>query len=379
MAENITMKFNRYFYQLQEDFRRKKRMVLFVGAGINATKGKHLLWEDLLRYLFDKAIRYLSIERSLDNEVLDKLKGAMNFSMTGKGNLQEQFELHEFINREFPLIVQASIVKKVLGNSYTSAIQDFFYGQCNKDLLARVFRDNYSFSREKNDGDNEYPFHTLYQLARVILLCPSIEGVVTYNYDNFLTEAIKILYEEREDYFSGAELDWLNRRENFCVHDISGSLYDRELGSNDLFVYHVHGFVPSPSQVIPSAGNEIVLSMEEFYENSREVYSWQTATQLHFFSHYTCLLAGMSLSDMTVQRMLHYASRCGNEDKIYYLHAGNARGDDSHARTYETLKNIKDTFHLENGVVPLFHKDGYVELYRWLGETVSDLVKNGFK
>lgn len=46
------------------------------------------------------------------------------------------------------------------------------------------------------DNLSEVPFGTLYVLAEMILRQDSIKAVITQNYNNFLSETIKILIEE---------------------------------------------------------------------------------------------------------------------------------------------------------------------------------------
>lgn len=58
----------------------------------------------------------------------------------------------------------------------------------------------------------------------MIILYPYIKAVVTYNYDNFLKEAISILLESREEYFTLDELERIGKR-NLVIQDVSGFVY----------------------------------------------------------------------------------------------------------------------------------------------------------
>lgn len=85
------------------------------------------------------------------------------------------------------------------------------------------------------------------------------------------------------------------------IEEVYGSFNNSQQADNILSIYHIHGYLPPFNEPFLSDGNEIVLSMEEYYDNVRNVYSWQTATQLHFLCHFTCIFVGISLSDINPQ------------------------------------------------------------------------------
>lgn len=82
------------------------------------------------------------------------------------------------------------------------------------------------------------------------------------------------------------------------IEEVYGNFNNSQQADNILPIYHIHGYLPPFNEPFLSDGNEIVLSMEEYYDNVRNVYSWQTATQLHFLCHFTCMFVGISLSDI---------------------------------------------------------------------------------
>ncbi len=315
------------FNSLKEDFQKKRRMALFVGAGINISPGVHLAWDDVLNNLFSTALYHIAMEKNLSNKDIELIKRANSIktriSEEMKGNIsREEFEnwykLHKLAVAEFPAIVKASIIKNVLGNSYITTLQEYLYKDCNRYILKDAFEKYYRIGSSNRDDSNPH-FHTLYQLARIIILSPSIKAIISYNYDNFLKYAIEILWREKEEYFTQDELEVIGKDTQLNVRDISGLIYDDDFKENDRFIYHVHGYIQSPSEVGVSGENKIILSSDEFYEDIRNVYTWQSATQLHYLSHYTCIFAGSSISDITIQRMLYCAKQCGNNEKIYHL------------------------------------------------------------
>jgi hypothetical protein len=65
--------------------------------------------------------------------------------------------------------------------------------------------------------------------------------------------------------------------------------------------------------------------------------------------------------------MIHYASKIGNDDKIYYLHALSKsmkeKLSEKECMSYLGLMNLKDTFYTQYGLTPIFDRNGYNHLY----------------
>lgn len=363
--------------QLAEDFKDRKKMVLFLGAGINLgdkiklgnNKDIDLSWDGLLHGLFAEAFSLLSIGKdfsSADRKILQSLISSKDSQETVEGFSEESWRrLQSFASFEFPHLVQASIIKSVLGNNYIDSIRRHLYQQCDIYVMEEIFLKYYSVDANLSENSDSKPFYALYQLARLIILHHSIIAVVTYNFDKFLTMAIEILTKHRQKFFTLQEItstSW-----DRTIEDVFGSYSHSSQTKNILPIYHIHGLIPPYHEFLPVKDNEIVLSMEEFYENTQNVYSWQTATQLHFLCHFTCLFLGSSLTDINTQRMIHYASKIGNDDKIYYLHAASKKMKEKLSadeyKSYLKLINLKDTFYTQYGLTSIFDKNGYNHLY----------------
>ncbi len=379
------MKNNCNFNSLKNDLKDKKQMVLFVGAGINYSEGKKVLWDDVINYLFKEALSRHVIEKDIcgdDYEIIKKISGIdeilskqdldNNISI---GEVMDRYKVQQYAMSELNSLIKASIVKSTLGKSYISFIQYFLYNQCNKIILKEAFERCYTLENRTKCEKRE--FYTLYQIARIIILCPFIKAVVSYNYDNFLKQAIDILWSKKEFYFTAEELEVLKhtRSKELRVTDISNSLYDCSLSETDLFIYHVHGFIQSPGEADVVADSKIVLSLEEYYEDSRNIHVWQTATQIHFLSHFTCIFAGLSLSDITTQRMLYYARHSGNDEKIYHICAYHSFSDKfKYMGAYRALMDMKFDFNRMYGLTPLFASEGYEKLYEDIGKIVNEII-----
>lgn len=180
----------------------------------------------------------------------------------------------------------------------------------------------------------------------------------------------------------GAELDMVkgNRRN---IKDVAGDLYDEKMGINTTPIYHVHGFIPPPSMPLPEEENHIVLSMDEFYETSRNSYSWQTATLMHYLCNYTCIFSGLSFTDINLQRMVYYASKSGcRQNELYLLCASQKEDtDNDYAQAKQMLLGLKYSFLKDYGLTLIHDNDSYYDLYKTIGEIIDNLniYSNGQK
>lgn len=371
-----------YNYRLlQKDIKEGKQIVLFVGAGINFCQEHRMLWSDVMRHLFKHTLTSIACNKDINKDDLAQLKelfGIDNNAQLDKESIDSYLKLYEYVQDEYPSVLQAYIVKKVLGQRYISIIQEFLYNNCNTLLLREAFDTNHSLKPKEKKKEEDYP--CLFAIARLILLCPNIKAVVTYNYDNFLTQAIKILQESPGNYFKNEDKLLFNKRTNngaLEVVDVYGDNYNSVIKSKTFPIYHVHGYIPSTTEIQNIDETSIVLSLDEFYDNVRNVYSWQTDTQMHLLSHYTCVFIGSSISDITIQRMLYYAQHYGNNENIYYFraHQIKTRLNERHKYIHKLLDEIKNDFYNDYGLTTIYVEEGYDHLYSKIGALVDVLKK----
>lgn len=361
---------------LRQDFENKKQVALFVGAGINYSPGVRLLWDDVINYLFEIVVSRMSIEKGLTGKNhlflkhvfgLDSELSDVEISEDTKGLIKN------YATMEFPTLIKASIIKSVLGKSYISYIQDFIYLRCNKSILKSAFERCYSINRKNaaQDSNEEKEFYSLYQTARLIILCPSIKAIVTYNYDNYLRCAISILLDKPEQYFEDSELQIIRKR-NLKVNDITAPIYNQTLSENDVCIYHVHGYIPPPSEADDLSNSNIVLSLDEYHEYSQnDLSTWHTASQIHYLSHYVCVFLGSSLSDITTQRLLHYVKKIGNNERLYQVCAYNSEQirESAFPEVYRALIDKKLEFYTSYGLTPVVSYNGFEYLYKQIVDT----------
>lgn len=325
---------------LLQDLRDNKAMALFLGAGTDMThtypqnecyndlrnKATAMSWDSLLKELIDAACINQSEKKALDDIGSNSRK--------------------------------AAILKNRMGYSYIPVIQNWLYVRCNHKILL----DSYPYFRNYKENPSveklrSVPFGTLFVLADMILRYPPIKAVFTQNYNNFLTDTIKILLTEDAQSYPPI-------RQHMNPVDIHAGWRDEPFDNDCFFVYHVHGYIPPPSEIIPSKENNyITLSDEEFYRLSKDVFSWQNASQLHFLTHYTCILIGLSLDDATTLRLLHHANLERSSEKVFWLRGGCDEGDNM------KLKLTAEYFESQHLCV-VNDANGYQDLYHQLLETL---------
>lgn len=308
------------FESLIEDFDTCRPMVLYVGTGINAGPNVDMRW----------------------NALLNCLKNAAGLS-------DEELRSLDTVQQD----LRTSVLKYRLGVSYIPIIQDFLYNQCNRDIMS----DAYKKYEQYKDGALrlwEVPFYSLFILAELIVKRKNIVAVVTQNYDNFLSEAIDLVQ---------SHVNVERKIKTIEVFDGMERLHDCK---NTIRIYHIHGYIPPLYEVIPTPdANHVVLSQDETFDMQRNVYSWQTAVQLHFFSHYTCLITGLSLTDMSTLRMISYSDKDRKTEKLYYLTA--------HSNTKRQIgegESLMHSYYEHIGLNVIDNQLGYYPLYKDINERI---------
>lgn len=320
------MKDNLYKYkldQLGEDVSRGKPIVLYLGAGVNCSSCCDMSWPALLSHL--------ELASGMSKNELLQLKNIDNELRT-------------------------SIIKRRLGVGYIHAIQNFLYTNCNEIKLAEAYKQYRDWKESYVKKDlGEIPFYSLFVLADIIVSSNTIKAVVTQNYDRFLTYAIDLMQQNVSKDSRKIPIDIFNGQ-NIITTKV-----------DTINIYHVHGLIPAPDEVIPDEKiNHVVLSKDETFDMLHDVYSWQTGTQLHFFSHYTVLLLGLSLTDMTTLRLISFANANHKRDKIYYFTAcSNTK------QQYDERFSLTNDYFNSIGINVVYNNVNYSDLYYDLLKTLK--------
>jgi hypothetical protein len=341
------------WWRLKDDFKKKRSTVLFLGAGVDfgAPKGKSFAWDALLQHLMKYAIRRIVPLNKEGRTIIESFESKLENEDTLK------------LRQIFPRDVRTTIIKQTLGNeSYVRLIQDFLYGEIQMSDIEEAGEQYVDYLISGEGESSNLKFYTLFRVADVILRYPNIRAVVTQNYDQFLCDAIRFLTKHPLYRYIVPTLSGDKKIRPIEPNTICGWDNFSDFTFENINIYHVHGFIPRYENIQAPSDNKIVLAMDEFYEDTRNVYSWQIASQLHFLSQYNCIFCGLSLEDLTNQRLLHYIKN-KHHGNIYYLTAATKPDMES-----KIMDKIKNTFHENNGLTVLYDENGYPNLYKLLGE-----------
>lgn len=323
----------KHLHDLIQDIKQGKQTVLFLGTGVDYSFDKKMLWNDVLHEFVQNSVPLLNMS---PNDIIELRNTLDPRCQNGKEDNSVEFSTES----------KVSVIKKLLGDDYVPLLQNIIYSQAQKSDLLRGC-EQYT---QNGANSNNTTFYSLFAVAELIIKHDNIKAVVTYNFDNLLTQAIRLLQQHPEHFMSKSPCDRLNMN-LFHPTDIYSGWTDEPFTNSTFPIYHPHGYIQPPEELIPNKRNQVVMSMEEFYNSAKDTYSWQNATQIHFLTHYMCIYIGASLTDMNMQRMLNYADIEHNNESIYYL-----------MRINDAQSRLKSIFHTANHL-KVVASDSYQNLY----------------
>lgn len=225
-------------------------LALVLGAGVSCSEGA-LSWNDMVKNFEKILVNKLKIK-----SVLDKI---------GDTNLIATQLYKELLPKE-------SYYKTI----YNSIYNNYSKPQKNSDTLLENISILISKLREARNF-----------------------RVMTYNYDNYVEQYLKIY----------------NMKYN-VIFDVS------DTQNINLPIYHVHGYLPMVKNICEFKSDKndefkhqikylssIKLTEDDYNILYNDAYSWQIGVQLSFFRENRCLFVGCSLKDPNIRRLLRMAEK----------------------------------------------------------------------
>jgi hypothetical protein len=222
---------------------RRGRLTLFCGAGVSVGAGIPG-WDALLARLLDSMMERISKNHSLD---LGR-KAAVEFQRRNGASA----------------LILGKYLKNNLGRDFAKEVRTAIYSTnpTSCPLIDSIVR----LSRPQRDGR-------------------PLDSIVTFNFDNLIEENLEATSIPNKAICSEA-----------INHD-----------SNELPIYHVHGFLPRTGEIAEDA--ELVFSEDAYHSQFIDPFSWSNLIQLNKLTQSTCLFVGISLTDPNMRRLLDVAWR----------------------------------------------------------------------
>lgn len=232
---------------------RKGRLTLVCGAGVSIDAGVPA-WSSLLLRLLEIMMKRISQGRSSD----------LNGELTGKFHSQNGASS----------LVLGKYLKNNLGNDFQSEVRSALYASnpTTSPLISSIVR----LSRPQRDGR-------------------PLDSIVTFNFDSLMEECLT--------------------KDNVINKSIFSEAVHHE--SNEIPVYHVHGYLPRMGSIPEDM--DLVFSEDAYHSQFIDPFSWSNLIQLTKLTHSTCLFVGVSLTDPNMRRLLDVAWRKNPNKKMAHF------------------------------------------------------------
>ncbi|MBO0425859.1 SIR2 family protein [Enterococcus faecium] len=245
---------NQYIKQLNEEYH-SDNLTLFLGAGASHD-AKIATWESLISGLFvsliNKSFKTNGIQLTYEDEK-ELLQAVMN--QNGYSPLLQTRFLRQGFEDDFEDLVRNILYK---------------YAENTSNLLEEI-------------GQLCIPLRGRF----------GIKAIVNYNFDDLVEKNLERLrVKARAIYSEGEKAD-----------------------SDELGIYHVHGFLPEDKGTYEHLSKSLLVFSEEGYHKlSLDPYNWANMIQLEFLTKSTCLFIGLSMTDPNLRRLLDIAAQKNNDD-----------------------------------------------------------------
>ena len=240
---------DKHIRHLQKEYA-SDNLVLFLGAG--ASKDANIAtWNNLISKLFVALINKMMAKdnKTITKEECDKIVDSL------------------IKQKDQSPLLQARLLRRGLETDFENLIRDILY----KDA--------------KNSSD------LLKELAQ--LCVPNrgkigIQAIINYNFDDLIEKNLKRLRVKYHSIYA------------------EGMIAD----SDEIGIYHVHGFLPQDKGEYKDLTKSLLVFSEEGYHKLLlEPYNWANFSQLNFLINHCCVFIGLSMTDPNLRRLLEIAAQ----------------------------------------------------------------------
>ena len=225
------------------DSLRRGRLTLVCGAGVSVGAGIPS-WGELLVRLLESMMERISKDHSLE------------LGKTAASEFQQKYGASSLILGKY--------LKNNLGRDFPKEVRDALYA--SNPVSCPLIDSIIALSRPQRDGR-------------------ALDSIITFNFDCLIEDNLTSNSIANKSIFSEA-----------IDHD-----------SNELPIYHVHGYLPRVGTVADDT--ELVFSEDAYHSQFIDPFSWSNLIQLNKLTQNTCLFVGISLTDPNMRRLLDVAWR----------------------------------------------------------------------
>ncbi|WP_320164492.1 SIR2 family protein [uncultured Trichococcus sp.] len=236
-------------------------------------------------------------------------------------------------------------------NGYSPLLQIRFLRQGFEDNLENIVRE-ILYKRVKKTSD---------LLKEIVQLCvpnrgkTGIQAIINYNFDDLIEKHLE------------------NQRVKYR------SIYSDGVkpNSDELGIYHVHGFLPQNKGDYENLAKSLLVFSEEGYHKLLlEPYNWANMSQLNYLTNNTCLFIGLSMTDPNLRRLLDISSQKNfDENCTHYAilkrFTINENNDNDKIITFNKInEELQESFFSELGINII-----WVDNYNDIPELLNEIKK----
>jgi len=259
------------------------RLTLVLGAGVSISSGLPT-WFELIRDLLVSYIRRTYGE-TLNSEAIARLSEAFADEFRGASPIQTaEFIQSRMPRPDFMEMVKTSLYRQASAHSGSDALLD-----------------------------------------AIVLLHEGLHGIVSFNFDDIVEEALTARAIEFTTVIEGRDLSRIR----------------------GMPIYHPHGFLPRAGK----GSEEIVFAESQYHTQYAEGFNWTNVIVQRLLLESTCLFVGTSLSDPNLRRMLDLAHRQNISQRHYFATVNSRRGADD---LRQALDEIMQASYEAIGIVPVW-------------------------